>query len=57
MDFNMLRLMRIHVGGTATDNTVPHGDSGALTVRRAQWRNCQDLWIGVFQATSVPVRS
>ncbi|MCZ4654299.1 hypothetical protein [Gordonia amicalis] len=27
------------------------GDSTAM------WRNCQDLWIGVFQATSVPVRS
>ncbi|MDV6314754.1 hypothetical protein, partial [Gordonia amicalis] len=25
--------------------------------RRACERNCQDLWIGVFQATSVPVRS
>lgn len=28
--------MCVHVGYTATDNTVPHGDSGMPTVRRTQ---------------------
>lgn len=28
--------MRVHVGYTATDNTVPHEDSGMPTIRRTQ---------------------
>jgi hypothetical protein len=50
-------------GGSITIPAPPwhfSGHDGTLTTQvpaRQGWRNCQDLWIGVFQATSVPVDS